>query len=64
MLSLTLRVVCFTFAVLGPFPLLLIPVPLTLSRRCPSDLARLHPICLRHRDLLGPDPLLHHRHRP
>jgi hypothetical protein len=64
MLSLSLRVVCFTLAILGPFPLVPIPVPLTLSHRCPSDLARLHPFCLRHWGIMGSDPLLRHSLRP
>jgi hypothetical protein len=34
------------------------------SKRCPSDLARLHPICLRNWHLLGLRSLLCHRHRP
>jgi len=34
------------------------------SQRCPSDLARLHPICLRNWDILGLSSLLHHRHCP
>ncbi len=65
MLSLTLRVLWFALAILGLSAVSAISLILTLpSQRCPSDMARLHPICLRHWHVLGVRPLLHHGHRP
>ncbi len=64
MLSLTLRVLWFTFAILGPSLMFPIALTLTCPLRCPSDLARLHPICLGNWDILGLGALLHHGHRP
>lgn len=69
MLPLSLKVVWLVFAFFGmshhsdchhrfdthnPFP----------SQRHPGYVVRLHPVCFRHSDVLGPDPILHHGHRP